>query len=224
MIVLHHLNNSRSQRILWLLEELGVDYEIKAYQRDKVTNLAPAQLKLIHPLGKSPVLTDGDATIAESGAIIEYLIKTYGGFDTSTLDLNFSVAEEREHSFWLHYSEGSFMPPLVTKMVLEKGKEKATPFFVKYIVDKFVQAVLAAYFGPNIKGNLEFVARHLEGRDWFVGDKLSAADFQMSFPLEAIVARQGRELFPSITAFVDKVHNREAYKTALKKGGQYDYA
>ena len=221
MLVLHHLNNSRSQRILWLLEELQIDYTLKTYQRDAKTNLAPAQLKLIHPLGKSPIITDGDATIAESGAIIEYIVTQYGnGRVLSEL----SQAEKQEQSFWLHFAEGSFMPPLVTRMVLDKGKEKAAPFFIKYVVDKFVTAVMDAYFGPNIKSNIEFVERHLSDREWFVGDSLSAADFQMSFPLEAIVAKLGNHAPPAICAFVERVHAREAYQRGLEKGGKYDYA
>lgn len=224
MLVLHHLNNSRSQRILWLLEEIGVEYELKIYQRDSKTNLAPAQLKLIHPLGKSPLLTDRDTVIAESGAIIEYLLEHYANATEAPVFQSLSVEDNKEQSFWLHFAEGSFMPPLVTKMVLDKGKDKAGPFFIKYIIDKFVDAVMDAYFGPNIKANLEFVERHLQGKEWFLGNNLSGADIQMSFPLEAIIARQGRELFPSITAFVDRVHARPAYKQALIKGGQYDYA
>ena len=224
MIVLHHLNNSRSQRILWLLEELGVEYELKAYQRDAKTNLAPAQLKLIHPLGRSPVLVDGNNTIPESGAIIEYLLNNYTAPEDSLLSQALDPQGKQEQSFWLHFAEGSFMPPMVTKMVLEKGREKAAPFFVKYIVDKFVDAVMQAYFGPNIKANLEFVERHLQHREWFVGDKLTGADIQMSFPLEAIVAKQGPDAFPAIAAFVNRVHQREAYKSALVKGGKYDYA
>lgn len=221
MLTLHHLNNSRSQRILWMLEELQVEYSIKSYQRDAQTNLAPAQLKLVHPLGKSPVVTDGDATVAESGAIIEYIASQYGSLQTLP---ELDASERQEQSFWIHYAEGSFMPPLVTKMVLEKGRGKAKPFFVKYIVDKFVDAVMAAYFGPNIQANLAFVERHLTDREWFLGDKLSCADFQMSFPLEAIVAKQGKQAFPAIAAFVERVHARPAYQAALKKGGAYDYA
>jgi glutathione S-transferase len=204
-----------------MLEELQVDYSVKHYKRDAQTNLAPAQLKLVHPLGKSPVITDNETAVAESGAIIEYIAKHYGKPDILP---PLSDTEKQEQSFWLHYSEGSFMPPLVTKMVLDKGRDKAKPFFVKYIVDKFVDAVLAAYFGPNIQANIAFVDRHLTGRQWFVGDKLSCADIQMSFPLEAIVARQGKDAFPAIAAFVERVHSRSAYQAALKKGGSYDYA
>lgn len=221
MLVLHHLNNSRSQRILWLLEELQVDYTLKTYQRDAVTNLAPAQLKLVHPLGRAPVITDGDVTLAESGAIIKYIATQYGNGDVFS---ELSEAEKQQLSFWMHFAEGTFMPPLVTKMVLEKGKAKASPFFIKFIVEKFVDAVMNAYFGPNIKANIEYVERHLTSNTWFLGDKLSSADFQMSFPLEAIVARQGKQVFPAITAFVERVHSRDAYKRALQKGGQYDYA
>ncbi|WP_100643500.1 glutathione S-transferase family protein [Alteromonas facilis] len=221
MLVLHHLNNSRSQRILWLLEELEIDYTLKTYQRDAKTNLAPAELKLVHPLGKSPVITDGEATIAESGAIIEYLVTHYGNGEVLSA---LTPQQKQEQLFWNHFAEGSFMPPLVTKMVLDKGREKASPFFVRFIVDKFVSAVMDAYFGPNITANIAFVERHLSDKTWFLGDVLSAADFQMSFPLEAIIAKQGKQALPNIAAFVERVQARDAYQRALAKGGRYDYA
>lgn len=220
MLVVHHLNNSRSQRVLWLLEELNIDYEIKHYKRDAATNLAPNTLKLIHPLGKSPVLTDGDITVAESGAIIEYLIHTYGAHLMSSPGTEAS----RQNSYWMHFSEGSLMPPMVAKLVFDKVRANAKPFFVKAIANKIADKVMDGYFGPNISANLAFINTHLSNNQWFAGEALSGADFQMSFPLEASVARGAAKQYPAIEAFVSKVHKREAYLRALEKGGQYDYA
>lgn len=220
MLVVHHLNNSRSQRIIWLLEELGVDYEIKQYSRDKQTNLAPVTLKLIHPLGKSPVITDGDIVVAESGAIIEYLIDTYGKqFNTEV-----GTQEHRQCRYWMHFAEGTLMPPMVAKLVFDKVRANAKPFFVKIIANKIADKVMSSYFGPNIQNNMSYIEEHLKHNQWFAGDNITGADFQMSFPLEASVARGAGANFPAIAGFVKRVHQREAYLKALEKGGQYDYA
>lgn len=221
MIILHHLNNSRSQRILWMLEELGLTYQVKQYQRDSVTNLAPDSLKQIHPLGKSPVLTDGDICLAESGAIIEYLAMTYGpeGFIPAL-----GTEAHRQYLFWLHFAEGSMMPPLVAKLVFDKVRAKAKPFFVRIIANKIADKVMGGYFGPNIAANLQFVEQHLTAHQWFAGEQLSGADIQMSFPLEAVVASGKGLEFPKIAAYVKRIHSRDAYKRALHQGGQYDYA
>lgn len=220
MLVVHHLNNSRSQRILWLLEELGVEYEIKAYQRDATTNLAPTTLKLIHPLGKSPVITDGDITVAESGAIIEYLIERYG----QHLKPAENSQARREYTYWMHFAEGSLMPPMVAKLVFDKVKTKAKPFFVRMLAEKIADKVMEGYYAPITAANMSFIETHLQHNTWFAGDELSGADFQMSFPLEAVVARGAGAQFPAINDFVQRVHQQEAYKRALEKGGQYDYA
>lgn len=221
MIVVHHLNNSRSQRILWMLEELGLPYEIKSYQRDAHTNLAPKELKLVHPLGKSPVITDGDITVAESGAIIEYLAYTYG---KDRMLPPMGSEAHRQYSYWLHFAEGSLMPPMVAKLVFDKVRANAKPFFVKIIANKIADKVMAGYFGPNISANMQFIEQHLAQNEWFAGENLSGADIQMSFPLEASIARGAAEHFPNIAAFVKKIHSRPAYKVVLEKGGQYDYA
>jgi glutathione S-transferase len=221
MIVVHHLNNSRSQRILWLLEELGLEYEVKHYQRDVTTNLAPKILKLIHPLGKSPVITDGDIAVAESGAIIEYLVGTYG---KGQLIPEAGTPAYRHYSFWLHFSEGSVMPPLVAKLVLDKVRSNAKPFFVKVIANKIVDKLMASYYGPIMSANMDFIEHHLSHNPWFAGEQISGADIQMSFPLETAVAKGNSKDFPHISAFVERVHKRAAYQTALTKGGQYDYA
>jgi glutathione S-transferase len=224
MIILHHLNNSRSQRILWLLEELNLEYEVKHYQRDSVTNLAPNTLTLIHPLGKSPILTDGDITVAESGAIIEYLVGTYHKTSVGQLVKPQRGCEvHRQYTYWLHFSEGTLMPPLVAKLVLDRVRTNTKPFFVKAIANKIVDKLMAAYYGPIIAKNMDYIESHLAHNAWFAGEELSGADIQMSFPLEAAVARGNGKNFPNITNFVDKVHARTAYQAALEKGGKYDY-
>jgi glutathione S-transferase len=227
MITLHHLNNSRSQRIIWLLEALDVEYTIKHYQRDQQTSLAPAELREIHPLGKSPVITDGDKVIAESGLIIEYLCETYGnnqafmGNDENRWDVK----------YWLHYSEGSLMPLMVMKLVFEKIKSAPKPFFIKPIANAIVDKGMAGYAGPNIIKNVAYIEQHLAknnkiGNDYMCGTQPTAADFQMIFPLEALVAKQQdiAEKLPNIYAYVKRIHALPAYQKALTAGGQYDYA
>ena len=220
MIVVHHLSNSRSQRILWMLEELALEYEIQQYQRDAETNLAPKTLKLIHPLGKSPVITDGEITVAESGAIIEYLGRTYGD---SKMIPTLDTEAHRQYIYWLHFSEGSLMPPMVSKLVFDKVRTNAKPFFVKIIANKIADKVMAAYFGPNIQANMEFIEHHLTHNEWFAGEQLSGADIQMSFPLEASASR-GIQQYPNIEAYVQRIHASPAYQRALHRGGKYDYA
>lgn len=221
MITLHHLENSRSQRILWLLEELGVEYQIKLYQRDSKTNLAPKALKDLHPLGKAPVITDGTQVIAESGLIIEYLIAKYGE--------KFQVAAQSEQDwqvkYWLHYSEGSLMPLMVIKLLFDKIRTAPMPFFIKPIAKAIADKAMSAYAGPNIINNLKYIEQHLADKQWFTGEQVTAADFQMSFPLEAMVAKADMSVsHPSICAFVKRVHARPAYQAGLAKGGDYDYA
>ena len=219
MLTLHHLNNSRSQCIIWLLEELGVEYQIKHYQRDKKTSLAPKALEQIHPLGKSPVITDGEQTIAESGLIIDYLIQTYG---TS----KFSVKESHWQSqYWLHYAEGSLMPLLLIALLFEKIRTAPMPFFIKPIARGIADKAMAAYAGPNLKKHLSYINNHLAENQWFCGNQQTAADFQMIFPLEAGLTRGAtRDEYPHIARYVDQIHALDSYKTALEKGGPYDYA
>jgi len=220
MITLHHLNNSRSQRILWLLEELKTPYEITFYERDKITILAPKELKKIHALGKSPVITDGDVTVAESGAIIEYLVQTYG----NDLYPQPGSAQHRDYTYWMHYAEGSLMPQMLIKLIFDKVKNSPMPFFVKPVARMIANKVLDSYAGPNIKTNLTFIENHLSQQEWFCGDKLTGADIQMSFPLEAMIAREGGDHYPNIAAYVRKFQARPAYQKALEAGGEYDYA
>ncbi|UZE94597.1 glutathione S-transferase [Alkalimarinus alittae] len=222
MVVVHHLENSRSQRILWTLEELGVPYEVKRYERDKKTSLAPESLKAVHPLGKSPVITDDDITVAESGAIIEYLIGKYGN---GQFTVDTASAAHRDYVFWLHFAEGSLMPPLLLKLVFDKVRTSPMPFFAKPIAKSIAQKVMKSFVGPNIKGNLAFIEHYLADHEWFAGDKLTGADMQMSFPLEACVASGVADSgYPNIVAYVKRVHARPAYQKALSVGGPYDYA
>lgn len=210
MIIVHHLENSRSQRILWMLEELGLPYEVKRYERNKKTMLAPPELKRVHPLGKSPVIEDtGDSgrVIAETGAIVEYLVDKADG----RLGPPANRAAALDYRFWLHYAEGSLMPPLLVKLVLTR-----VPLFGK-AAQKRIQ--------PMIDTHLDYVESHLAGRPWFTGDAMTAADVMMSFPLEAARSRGGLDASrPATIAWLDKVHARPAYQTALAKGGPYAYA
>ncbi|HZX71605.1 MAG TPA: glutathione S-transferase [Rhodanobacter sp.] len=219
MITLHHLNNSRSQRILWLLEELGVPYEIRRYQRDPKTMLAPPELRLVHPLGKSPVITDGELTLAESGAIIEYLAERYGN---GKLLPAAGTRERLRCSYWLHYAEGSAMPPLLLKLVLNRVRTTPAPFFVKPIARGIADKVDRTFTDPQLKLHLDYLEAELGAHEWFVGDSLSAADIQLSFPLEAFAARGGLgSNYPRLDAFLQRIHARPAYRRALERGGEY---
>lgn len=221
MIIVHHLNNSRSQRVLWLLEELNIPYEIKRYERDPKTIRAPKSLRDVHPLGKSPVITDGDITVAESGAIIDYLIRTYA---KETFSPDEQSAEFRDYQYWMHFSEGSLMPPLLMRMLFEKVKTSPMPFFIKPVGKMISDKVLSTFVNPEISLNMGFVEQYLGQHTWFAGDKLSGADFQMSFPLEASVAAGAiNQKYPNILAYVKRFQARPGYLNALEKGGDYDY-
>jgi len=220
MLTLHHLNNSRSQRILWLLEELGVDYALEKYQRNPKTNLAPKELKAVHPLGRSPVLTTDDVTLAESGAIVSYLVSRYAKDQFSVPQ---DVAAYQEYLFWLHFAEGSLMPPLVATLVLRKARQKS-PWLIKPIVNKMVDGIMGAYYGPNLEQSLKYTERYLSSHDWFAGNGPTGADVQMIFPLESVVASGRADNLPAIRAYVKRIHDRPAYQRALEKGGEYAYA
>jgi glutathione S-transferase len=222
MIKVHHLNNSRSQRILWMLEELRVAYEVVRYERNPKTMLAPAALKAVHPLGKSPVIEDNGRIIAESGAIIDYLGQMYG---QGSLWPDAESPAYRQVSYWLHYAEGSLMPPLLLKLVFDTVRKRPMPFFAKPVARRICDEVTRQFVGPQIETHLGFVESQLERREWLVGERLSAADIQMSFPLEAAMARgteQGHH--PNIAAYVARFQARPAYRRALEVGGPYDYA
>ena len=221
MITVHHLNDSRSQRVLWLLEELGLPYEIKHYQRDKATMLAPPELRAVHPLGKSPVITDGQTTVAESGAIIEYLIDREGG----KLRPEAGTPEFLRYRYWLHFAEGSAMSPLLMKLVFDKIVSSPMPFFVKPIARGISAKVMSSFVDPNLKSQLDFMEAELAKHPWFAGKEFSAADIQMSFPLEAAAQRAGLDASrPKLTAFLKRIHARPAYQKALERGGPYSFA
>ncbi len=224
MIIVHHLNNSRSQRILWLLEELGLPYEIKRYQRDAKTMLAPPELLKVHPLGKSPVITDGDITVAESGAIVEYLVDTYGA--SSGLKPAMGTADYRRYVYWLHFAEGSAMPPLLMKLIFTTIKKTKMPFFAKPIANAVADKVLKGFVDPNLARQTAFMEADLAKGPWFIGQAFSAADIQMSFPIEAAAQRAGltEAKTPRLLDWLKRAHARPAYQRALEKGGPYDFA
>jgi glutathione S-transferase len=220
MIVVHHLNNSRSQRVLWLLEELGTPYEVKRYERNAQTMLAPPELKQVHPLGKSPVIADGDLTLAESGAIIEYLAGKYGG---GKLVPPAGTPEHLRYLYWLHYAEGSAMPPLLLSLVFNRVETAPMPFFIRPIAKGIARTARTSFIEPQIKTHFDFIEGELAKRTWFAGNEFSAADIQMSFPLEAAAARAGLDAGrPKIMAFLERIHARPAYQRALEKGGPYE--
>ncbi|MCF8198659.1 MAG: glutathione S-transferase [Sulfuritalea sp.] len=222
MITVHHLETSRSQRILWLLEELGLPYEIKRYQRDTATRLAPPELRAVHPLGKSPVITDGDLTIAESGAILEYLVECHGDQgkgDVSHLTPAVGTPEHRQCRFWMHYAEGSLMNWLVMKLVFVTIPKQPMPFFVKPIARTLCHQVLAKLVDPNLTTAMKFMEDHLATHTWFAGDQLTVADFQMSFAIEAALSRAGNGRFPNLQAYKTRMEARPAYQRGIEKGG-----
>ncbi len=219
MLTVHHLNDSRSQRILWLLEELALPYEIKHYQRDPKTFLAPAELRKVHPLGKSPVLTDGDTTVAETGAIIEYLLERHGA---GRLMPQPGTDAHLRYRYWLHFAEGSLMPPLLLTLVFDKVVQAPMPFFVKPVVRAVANKVLDATARPNLKTQLDFMEAELARSPWFAGTELTGADIMMSFPLEAARQRAGLDGSRAhLTGFLDRIHARPAYQRALARGGPY---
>jgi glutathione S-transferase len=222
MITVHHLNNSRSQRVLWLLEELGLPYDIKKYERDPKTMLAPPELEHVHPLGKSPVITDGAATVAESGAIIEYLIERYGN---GRLIPPPGSPELLRWRYWLHFAEGSAMPPLLLKLIFERMPTQPMPFFARPIARMIASKVLKLLVDPNLKRQLDFMEGELRKSKWFAGDEFTAADIQMSFPVEAAAQRGVIDASkPKLTNYLRQIHSRPAFRRALERGGPYSFA
>jgi glutathione S-transferase len=220
MLTVHHLNNSRSQRVLWLLEELGVPYEIKRYERDPNTMLAPPELRAVHPLGKSPVITDDGQTLAESGAIIEYLVDEYGQGRFAPAA---GTPERLRYTYWMHYAEGSAMPPLLLKLIALRIASAPMPFFAKPIARKIAWTLQSSFIDPQLKLHLGFINKELSATGWFVGNDFTAADVQMSFPLEAATARGGMEgQIPAVVDFLKRIHARPAYQRALERGGKYE--
>jgi glutathione S-transferase len=207
MIVVHHLNDSRSQRVLWLLEELSLPYEIKQYQRNKETRLAPPELMAVHPLGKSPVITDNGRTIHESGAIVDYLLRRYSG---GKLRPDATSADYEAHQQWLHYAEGSAMLPFLLKLYVSRLGDAGAP--------------LSARIESEIALHLGFVNQALAGKEWLVGDHLTGADIMMSFVGEIAGARTSRAAYPQVDAWVKRFQARPAYREAVKRGGPYTFA
>ncbi|CAN7605580.1 glutathione S-transferase family protein [Caulobacter sp. LjRoot300] len=225
MIVVHHLNNSRSQRVLWLLEELGAPYEVRRYERDPKTMLAPPELLAVHPLGKSPIITDdgvtdGDKTLAETGAIVEYLVETYG---QGRLVPAAGTPERLRWTYWLHYAEGSAMSPLLLKLVFTALPDRA-PGLLKGLVRTIAAKAQSGFIDLQLKSHIDYWEAELAKTEWFAGPDFTAADIMMSFPLEAGAARAGAASRPHVKAFLDRIHARPAYRQALERGGPYDYA
>ena len=219
MIIVHHLNNSRSQRVLWLLEELELPYEIKRYQRDAKTMLAPAALREVHPLGKSPVLSEGDLTLAESGAIIEYLVERHG---RGRLIPPAGTRDRLRYTYWLHFAEGSAMPPLVMKLVFDRIEKGPMPFFVRPVARAIAGRVKTNFIEPNIARQLDYMEAELRASPWFAGSEFTAADIQMSFPVEAAAARGGLDARrPKLMEYLGRIHAREPYRRALERGGEF---
>jgi glutathione S-transferase len=220
MITVHHLNNSRSQRVLWLLEELELPYEIKCYERDRKTMLAPPELRAVHPLGKSPVITDGDRTVAETGAIVEYLVWRRAG---GRLVPPAGSDERLRFTYWLHYAEGSAMPPLLLKLIFTQMPARA-PGLMKPFVKSISNQALARMVEPQLRTHIDYWNEALAPTGWFAGPEFSAADIMMSFPLEAAAQRAGATSRPHVKAFLERIHARPGYKAALERGGPYAYA
>ncbi len=220
MITVHHLNNSRSQRVLWLLEELGLPYEIKRYERHPKTFLAPLELRKIHPLGKSPVLTDNDVTVAESGAITEYLINRYG---QGKLRPAAGTAEELKYQYWLHYAEGSAMPAFILGLIFSMIEKQPVPFFIKPIIRKICQQINKQVVFPQINLHTSFMESELSKTPWFAGHEFTAADILMSFPVQAASTQADFiSSKPKMNAFLSKIQSRPAYVRALQKGGPFE--
>jgi glutathione S-transferase len=218
MLKLHHLENSRSQRVLWLLEELGLDYELVLYKRDPRTMLAPPELKRVHPLGFSPVLEDGDRIVAESGAILEYLARKTGSFRPDP-----DSADGMACTHWLHYAEGSLMPLLLMGLVLGQLGGARVPFVVRPVGKALAKGVRASFLNPRLALHLGYVEDALLKRAWLAGDAPSIADVQMSFPLQAAASREGAGPYPAIVAWLACIAARPAWARALERGGPYAY-
>ncbi len=205
--------------MLWLLEELGIPYEIRRYARDRKTLLAPPELKQVHPLGKSPVVTDGDLTFAESGAIIEHLLERHGH---GRLAPPAGTDARRRYTYWLHYAEGSLMPLLVMKLVFSQVEKARAPFFVRPVIRAIVRNVNRAYLDRELRLHLDYLEGELARGEWFAGDAFSAADVQMSFPVEAAFQRGGAGAgYPRLRAWLERIQGRPAWRRALERGGPY---
>lgn len=215
-ITVHHLERSRSTRILWTLEELGLSYELKVYRRNPETMRAPPELAKVHPLGRAPVITIGEQVLAESGAIIEHLVEGTALRPTDPGAL-------AQYRFWLHYAEGSLMPPLLVRLILNRLRAAPLPFFIKPIAKTIAGKIDESYSTPAIQQHFDFIQDHLSRNAWFAGEAFSAADIQMSYPIEAGLPRAGLTSDTSaITAWLERVRARPAYQRAIERGGPVD--
>jgi len=220
MITVHHLNNSRSQRLLWLLEELGLEYQIKRYQRDAKTMLAPPELRQVHPLGKSPVLEEDGVTVAESGAITEFVLDRHDPH--GRLRSAPGTPERLRLTYWLHYAEGSAMPPLLLALIFNRIPKAPMPFFARPVARGIAKAAMQSFIGPQLQLHLGFMEGELGKSTWFAGEQFSAADIQMSFVAEAFAARGGLDAGkPHLWAYLQRIHARPAYQRAVERGGPY---
>jgi len=224
MIKVHHLDHSRSQRVLWMLEELGLPYQLVNYQRDPTTWLAPPALREIHPLGKSPVLQDDTLVLAESGAILEYLADRYDSARQLSPELLPAQSAERlRYRYWIHYAEGSAMPPLLLSLVFARVRKAPMPFFAKPIARGIADKVMKGFVGPQLKLHLQWMERELGQSPWFAGERFTAADIQMSFPIQAAASRAGSmDAYPKLQAFLQRIEQRPAYQRATERGGALD--
>jgi glutathione S-transferase len=218
LITVHHLNNSRSQRVLWLLEELGCRYQVQKYQRDPRTLLAPPELRRVHALGKAPVITDAAHTLAESGAIIEYLIERYGN---GRLRPAAGSDARLRYTYWLHYAEGSAMPPLLLKLVFQRLPRQA-PAVLRPLVRAIARRAQDAFVDPQMRTHIDYWESELSTDLWFAGTEFTAADIQMSYPLEAAAARSGVPLGDKVRGFLARIHARPAYQRAVEAGGGFE--
>lgn len=217
MITVHHLERSRSQRVLWLLEELEVPYELVRYPRDPKTLLAPPELAKVHPLGKSPVVTDDGRTVAESGAILEYLVERHGNGRLLPAP---GSDEQLRCRYFMHYAEGSLMPPLLVLLLTNKVRSAPLPFFAKPIARKIADGIANAYVEPNLARHTAFIEAELSRSTWLAGDELTIADIQMSYPVEALVERAPDRTGAKTRAYIERIRARPAYRRALDKGGE----
>jgi glutathione S-transferase len=218
VLTLHHLNNSRSQRVLWLLEELGCEYQVVRYQRDPRTLLAPPELRRVHPLGKAPLITDGARTLAESGAIIEYLLDTYGN---GRLRPPAGSDARLRYTYWLHYAEGSAMPPLLLKLVFQRLPKAGVAALIRPIVRSIASRAQQSFIDPQLRTHASYWESELGLHPWFAGEDFTAADIQMSFPLQAAAARAGFQLGERVRGFLARIRERPAYQRALAAGGEF---
>lgn len=226
MIKVHHLDHSRSQRVLWMLEELGLSYALVDYRRDAKTWLAPKALRQVHPLGKSPVLEDDGLVLAESGAILEYLADRYDSERRLSPDVLPAQAPERlRYRYWMHYAEGSAMPPLLMALVFGRIRSAPMPFFIRPVARMIVDRTTQGFIAPQLELHLDWMERELGQRRWFAGERFTAADIQMSFPLQAAASRAGSmERYPCLQAFLTRIAERPAFQRAVARGGALDLA